>query len=567
MLVGKLGQGGMGAVYAGLQMPLRREVAVKLITAEDVDEVSLKRFGREASTMAALDHPNILKLYDFGPEDAGASQPFMVLELVQGRELHDEINARRERGEAWTVDEVRRLAYQVLSALETAHRAGLIHRDIKPQNVMLTRIVGDDNHVKILDFGLAKAVELFHDVEKLSQTGQALGTPAYMAPEQFDVKRMGEIDERIDLYAFGIILFEIFMGKRPFRGSTWKDIAIAKLSPAYDPLTEVSNLGLSEGLRRFFETALARDAGQRYPNALAMYQALDEVLQAEVPVGLRRAAESGEEAPALRTPAPVMLAAPPAAREAAAPPPRAVTPPAPAPAEGGTLRLESETSPEAAEGEPRAEPQRPELVREAGGDRSSPLPARPAERVATPAVAPRAGGSSSLVWVAGAVVGLAVLAWLAVFLLKPGLDVAEHDEQGAIRAPVGQGAAVEAREDVGDLNPADVRQPDGGAVESAAVSPVGEDVARTAAPDVQDVRGPDEHDAGHAVGVESDGSPDGGGADAIERALAPEAPRREVKERPTGEKAKTRKDRSRSGRKKKKKRGREQLEGLLELDL
>ena len=283
ILIGKLGEGGMGAVYRALQMPLRREVALKIISAPDVDDIALRRFAREASAMSLLEHPNIVKLYDFGPEDYHESMPYMVLELVTGRTLREEMEKRRRAATGWKTEELRRLFEQILSGLETAHRAALFHRDIKPDNIMLTKIVGDQNHVKILDFGLARAVEQLQGIEKLSKTGMLMGTPAFMAPEQFLVQRAGDVDYRVDLYATGVIMFEVLLGKKPFVARTWKEVASFKLSPAYHPLQELEGLAIPKPIEAFLTKALAREPDERFQNAMEMSEAFALAIRGESP--------------------------------------------------------------------------------------------------------------------------------------------------------------------------------------------------------------------------------------------------------------------------------------------
>jgi serine/threonine protein kinase len=379
ILVGKLGEGGMGAVYLGLQMPLRRVVAVKLILAADLDELSLKRFAREAETMASLDHPNIVKLYDFGPEDYKAAMPFMVLEVVHGRPLRDEMSERRKAGHPWSPDEVRRLSYQVLSGLETAHRAGLVHRDIKPDNIMLQSIVGDPNHVKILDFGLAKAVEQLKGAEKLSKTGLLVGTPSYMAPEQFMVQRATEIDYRVDLYAVGVIAFEIIMGQKPFAGRTWKEIASLKLSPNYRPQDDVIGATLPPALNHFLSRSLAREPDLRFQNAMEMYHALDEALNGPLPASMRHAEAATDAGPPTRTPPPASGLNQPSAQIVA---PARTPSPAPRPRDPSSS--------------------------DSGALASAALHEELAAR-----------SRGLLIWIAAGVIMLAIALWTAVLLIKP----------------------------------------------------------------------------------------------------------------------------------------------------
>src|ERR1700674_1840594 len=196
-ILGPLGEGGMGKVYRGLDTRLGRAVAIK-ISAEQFS----KRFEQEARSISALDHPHICTLYDVGPN-------YMVTELVEGETLRDYLKKpSKER----TLE----IARQVLEALREAHRAGIVHRDLKPANIM----VRSDGYVKVLDFGLAKrmptsgVLQTEDTVTDLSLPGQILGTVAYMSPEQI----LGqEIDQRSDLFAFGIVLYEMLTGEHPWR--------------------------------------------------------------------------------------------------------------------------------------------------------------------------------------------------------------------------------------------------------------------------------------------------------------------------------------------------------------
>src|SRR3984893_3267008 len=197
-ILGLLGEGGMGKVYRGLDTRLNRAVAIK-ISAEQFSN----RFEREARAISALNHPHICTLYDVGPN-------YMVTELVEGETLRDWLQRAPD------VERSLGIARQVLEALRAAHRAGIVHRDLKPQNIM----VRFDGYVKVLDFGLAKRIPASRvlQTEITAATGptlpgQILGTVAYMSPEQI----LGqEVDQRSDLFAFGIILYEMLTGQHPW---------------------------------------------------------------------------------------------------------------------------------------------------------------------------------------------------------------------------------------------------------------------------------------------------------------------------------------------------------------
>ncbi|HET9361046.1 MAG TPA: serine/threonine-protein kinase, partial [Vicinamibacterales bacterium] len=222
-LTGHLGSGGMGDVYQARDLKLGRSVAVKVLPeafAADPDRIA--RFEREAKVLASLNHPNIASIY--GLEEAGGRH-LLVMELVEG----DTLAAQIARGPL-AVERALDLAQQIADALEAAHEKGVVHRDLKPANVKVT----PDGKVKVLDFGLAKAMEMSPAAATISNSptltalatsaGVILGTAAYMAPEQ---ARGGAVDKRADIWAFGVVLYELLTGRRPFAGETASEILAA----------------------------------------------------------------------------------------------------------------------------------------------------------------------------------------------------------------------------------------------------------------------------------------------------------------------------------------------------
>ena len=212
----KIGEGGMGAVYRATDSSLGRQVAIKVLPdAFAADPDRLARLEREAKTLASLNHPHIAAVYGF--EKSGGHYAF-VMELVEGEDLSQRI----ERG-ALPLDEALPIAKQIAEALEGAHEHGIIHRDLKPANIK----VRSDGTVKVLDFGLAKAMEPARGsspsmsvsptitTPAMTQAGMILGTAAYMSPEQ---ARGLDVDKRTDLWAFGVVLWEMLTGKRLFEG-------------------------------------------------------------------------------------------------------------------------------------------------------------------------------------------------------------------------------------------------------------------------------------------------------------------------------------------------------------
>lgn len=253
-----IGKGGMGEVYAARDTKLGREVAIKILPAELTGDPEREaRFQREARALASLQHANVASVYGF-EETEGLR--FLVMELISGKELGE----RLESGPV-PVAEVREVARQIAAGLEAAHEAGIVHRDLKPANIMET----DEGEVKILDFGLAQA--WFGDspdsiesaasptvTAAMTQTGAILGTAAYMSPEQ---ARGAAVDRRTDIWAFGVILFELLTGHQLFRGETTSDTLAAVLRK--EPDWESLPVDEAPELCRLVERCLVRDPKQR----------------------------------------------------------------------------------------------------------------------------------------------------------------------------------------------------------------------------------------------------------------------------------------------------------------
>ena len=258
-IVAPLGAGGMGEVYRARDTKLGREVALKILPeafASDPDR--LMRFEREARTLASLNHPHIAQVY--GIEDSGATRA-LVMELVAGEDL----SARIARGPI-PLDEALPIARQIAEALEAAHEAGIIHRDLKPANIKLR----DDGTVKVLDFGLAKALDVAPDAlgdgatitsPAMTMRGVILGTAAYMAPEQAKGK---PVDRRADIWAFGCVLYEMLTGRRTFKGDDLTDTLTAVLrdEPDWTALPAETPPPVRALLRR----CLQKDPRQRLPH-------------------------------------------------------------------------------------------------------------------------------------------------------------------------------------------------------------------------------------------------------------------------------------------------------------
>ncbi len=206
----KLGSGGMGAVYAGRQLAVGREVGLKVLRADLMQNEHVReRFRREAAIIGRLRHPNTIQLIDYGETDDGYA--VMVMELLVGSVLSDRL---KQQGPLPIKDAIA-VCRQVASSLAEAHSLGLVHRDLKPANVFLVDVAGK-MHGKVLDFGIARMLD--EESTRITSTGQVFGTPRYMSPEQGTAS--GEVDHRADIYSLGLILFECLVGQPPFVANT-----------------------------------------------------------------------------------------------------------------------------------------------------------------------------------------------------------------------------------------------------------------------------------------------------------------------------------------------------------
>jgi len=303
-ILGALGAGGMGEVYRARDTKLGRDVAIKVLPPEVAREPErLARFQREAHLLASLNHPNIAAIY--GLEEADG-KPFLVLELVEGEELA----ARLKRGPI-PVEEALGMAKQIAEGLEEAHEKGIVHRDLKPANVKLTA----EGKVKVLDFGLAKAyagdpagggsAELSRSptwTQGGTEAGAILGTAAYMSPEQ---ARGKTVDRRADVWAFGVVLFEMLTGRRLFEGETVADVlaAVVKEQPEWAALPQGTPARIRELVRR----CLAKDPRKRLQAIGEARLSIEETLGG-VPEAFAPAVAAGRTAPAWRRALPWVLA-------------------------------------------------------------------------------------------------------------------------------------------------------------------------------------------------------------------------------------------------------------------
>jgi eukaryotic-like serine/threonine-protein kinase len=263
----ELGEGGMGVVYRAVD-ERGQPVAIKRLHAAVASSPELAtRFQREASAQAMLSHPNIAALHAVGVTDDGGM--FFVMELIDGHDLATEL----EHGPLVPARALA-LTKQLLSGLHHAHQFGLVHRDLKPENVLLAR--GDQ--IKIIDFGLVKMLDDVlgkEECQRLTRTGMVFGTPDYMAPEQIMAE---DVDVRTDLYAVGIILFELLTGQRPFEFEEVTDLWRAHLNDEPPSLASIEpSLAGVPDLDDIVRTLLAKRPDERFGSALAARRALESV--------------------------------------------------------------------------------------------------------------------------------------------------------------------------------------------------------------------------------------------------------------------------------------------------
>ncbi|MBI3203225.1 MAG: response regulator [Myxococcales bacterium] len=294
--VGRLiGAGGMGSVYEAVREDLgHMRVAIKVLHAGVAAHLELvQRFRREAELVAAIEHPNIVKILDF---DAAASGPtFLVMELLHGLTLGQAI----KREGRLPAERVAFIASQVLGALGAAHAAHVIHRDLKPDNVFLMAMSGLGDIVKLLDFGAAKLLAASEE-RKLTQTGVVLGTPAYMAPEY---ARGGSVDERGDIYGVGCVMYEALTGQEPFVAENYNALLFLIQDQTAHPLAALRP-ELPPGLIEVVDRAMAKDPAERFQSAQAMADALAPWVVPESSPGRTVAAPDEDlgTAPTLLTP-------------------------------------------------------------------------------------------------------------------------------------------------------------------------------------------------------------------------------------------------------------------------
>lgn len=265
-LVRLLGEGGMALVYEAEHTVINRKVAVKVMRAMLASAPgATKRFLREAKTAAKIDHPNVVEIHDVGVEDDGTV--FIVMELLKGRSLKDLLDIKGTLSANMVVSVI----LQVLSALSAAHKMGIIHRDLKPDNVFLAVDNRMREEVKLLDFGIAKIEGQPEGDLKLTKTGMVMGTPHYLSPEQ--ARGGKKVDHRIDIWAVGILMYEMLTGALPFDGTSYNEVLGNILMELPVPLEEL-NPDVPTDLVEVVNRALTKDRDARYQTVSEMIRAL-----------------------------------------------------------------------------------------------------------------------------------------------------------------------------------------------------------------------------------------------------------------------------------------------------
>jgi eukaryotic-like serine/threonine-protein kinase len=273
----EIGRGGCAVVYEAHDLRLGRLVALKMVKHNARDVHANARLAREARAGAALHHPNVCGLSDAGYLDDG--RPYIVMERLHGETLTHCLHRLRQLSPTDAID----IALQLLSALDAAHTIGIVHRDVKPDNVFLVARSGCGPLVKLLDFGMCRrAAATIRDDATLTRAGQVVGTPEYMSPEQVSGNR--QFDARIDLYAVGVILYEALTGQRAFPGKDAREVVVSVLARALPPLRSVRP-EVPLVLDRIVARAMERDASFRYSSAREFQ---GDLLEAKAALNTRR---------------------------------------------------------------------------------------------------------------------------------------------------------------------------------------------------------------------------------------------------------------------------------------
>jgi serine/threonine protein kinase len=268
----RLGEGGMGRVYEAEHLELGRLVAVKVMRRKYADQKAMvERFRVEARSASKIGHPNVVQVFDYGTTDAG--EGFIVMELLKGAPLSEVIKQQGPMELGRTLS----ILSEVATALRAAHQSGVIHRDLKPANVFLLQMNADERErVRVLDFGMAKLIDISDERGGLTQAGEILGTPEYMAPEQ---AVGGEIDRRIDIYALGCVAYEMWTGTPPFSGPNYVTVLAKHMDEKAPRITDVRDA--PPALEQLVARALSKNPEDRPADMGAVIAALQRIADDE----------------------------------------------------------------------------------------------------------------------------------------------------------------------------------------------------------------------------------------------------------------------------------------------
>ncbi len=271
-----IGEGGMGEVYEAKHVHIGRHVALKCLNKEFAkDREAIERFQQEARIAGTLGHANICEVMDFGVTEDG--QPFLVMELMEGESLSELL----KREKPLPVERALEIAAGVLTALEEAHGQGIVHRDLKPENIFIAQVKGHGEVVKLLDFGISKIMKPGESAMRLTKTGMMVGTPFYMSPEQ--VRARTDIDHRTDLYACGVILYEMLTGKVPFDGRTFNEIIIKIIEEPFPAMGKDD--GIPKDVASLIRWSVEKKPDKRVQTAGELRQAVQKLKTGVASVG------------------------------------------------------------------------------------------------------------------------------------------------------------------------------------------------------------------------------------------------------------------------------------------
>src|SRR5262245_31138725 len=257
-----IAHGGMGSVYRAIHQQLERPVAIKILRAEFLaDRVIAERFNREARAAAKLKHPNIVAIYDFGSMPNGGA--YLVMELIEGWSLREELRTHSAGHGQMRPERAVAILSQVCAGVEAAHRRGVIHRDLKPDNVMIEATAEASERVLVLDFGIAKLKDRDQGMKGITDENTVIGTPNYISPEQCTGQG---VDARSDIYSLGVILYEMLTGRTPFASQDTSSVLLRHLQEPPAPPSRF-RAGLSRELEYVVLRALAKNPSHRFSSA------------------------------------------------------------------------------------------------------------------------------------------------------------------------------------------------------------------------------------------------------------------------------------------------------------